>query len=725
MKPHVPNVDEFMQLARERYSFAMQQDSEDRLEAEQDVDFVGGDQWDKKALAKRKKFKMPVLTWNRLQTFVAQVVNDGRENKPSIRTSAMDGGKKATAEFFQSRIRQLEYETDADIAYDTAREQQVVSGRGFYRVTTEYKPGGSFDQRVRIEPIDNQFSVLFDPTAKKYDRSDADWCFVFSHLSKDAYERKYGKDTAAAASNYFAAEENPAPDWVGTGKSGDLMQVAEYWLKEYETRTLSLLEDLTAVYEDEMTGQEKSPVMDTREDEVCTVCQYIIDGVEPLDKTEFLVPMIPIVPVWGKQMVIRGERRNYSLVRFAKDPQKLVNLYVSNIALHIAQMPKTPYIGAVGQFLGREDEWEKINEDPRAFVQYHPKDVNGNPLPPPRRETSEPPIQALTEGLNQAIDAIKAAMGIFDASLGSGPGDTSGIAIQKRQKESDVANFHFPDNEARSRKYLGRILLALIPILDKGAKEVPTRSEDGKVKLVKVNQAYRDDKTGETMTHNLTQGNYDIAISTGPSYNSQRQQANDAYGEIAANDKNFMTIAGDLYFATSDMPGADLIAERYKKMLPPQLQEQGPNGPGAAAQAQQQLQQLGAQHQQLVAQVHQMAQVIEQKQVEAASRERIAEMQEATKMALGEMAAKTQTMARQQADRLAVLETTNAIADRAHEHALASVGAQQDAAAQQSDQAHQVSQQQNSQDAAAQQQQSAQDASAEAAETAQQQPKAA
>jgi hypothetical protein len=691
----VKDVDAFLELARKRYSYALEEDAKDRAEAQQDTDFVGGDQWEPKALAKRKKAKRPILTWNRLQTFVAAVCNDGRENKPSIRITAMDGGSKQTAEFLQDRIRHIEYESDADTSYDTAREHQVVSGRGFIRVSTEYAPGKSFEQRACIEPIDNQFSVLFDPQAKKYDRRDADWCFVFSTLSRDAYERKYGKNTVASAANYFAGGDNPAPDWIGIGANGEQIQVAEYWLKEYSKRTICLLEDLTVVYEEEMTGKESSPVMDTREEDVVKVCQYIIDGVEIHDETEFPVPYIPIVPVWGKQMVIRGQRRNYSLVRFAKDPQRLVNLYVSNIAEQIAQMPKTPYIGAVGQFLGREEEWKELNEDPRAFVQYVPKDVNGNPLPPPSRVVNEPPIQALTLGLNQATDAIKAAMGIFDAALGAQSNETSGLAIERRKKESDVANFHFPDNEARSRKHVGRILLALIPILDRNKTEVPTRAEDGKTKLVKVNRVYRDDKTGQNVIHNLDQGNYEPAISTGPSYTSQRQQANDAYAQIAAADKNFMTFAGDLYFRTSDMPGADQIADRYEKMLPPQLKPAPPEGEAQAQQQQQLLQQLGAQHQQLTQQVHAMAQVIEQKKVESDAKFNVEALHSWTAIRVAEIN-KLVKEGIADADREgARLES---MFDRAHEAGSAAM-----------DHAHQVIQAQQSQDGATASQDSAQD----------------
>lgn len=734
-KTKIKDVGTFMQTCRDRYTAALDADRPDRTAAEEDVDFVAGNQWRQEAFDRRVKFKQPVLTWNRLPTFVAQVSNTGRENKPAIKTTPMDGGKKETAEFFQSRIRHCEYESDADTAYDTARRQQIVSGRGFIRVATEYKPGKTFEQSIAIEPIENQFSVLFDPTAHKYDRSDADYCFVFSWVSKDTYERRYGKKTAAAAANFFAKEVNPAPDWMGVGKSGDLIQVAEYWLKKHTPRALCDLGGGITIYRDELPKNfDDEQIVDERDEDVITVCQYIVDGVEPLDETEFLVPFIPIAPLWGESQIVNGRRENYSLVRFVKDPQRLVNLYVSNIAGEIARMPKTPYIVAVGQILGREEEWETINDEPRSVVQYHAKDVNGTLVGPPQREISEPPIQALTLGLNQAIDAMKAGMGIFDSSLGARSNEQSGTAIERRKQQSNITNYHFADNEARTRKYIGRIVLALIIKLDgAGPKEVPTRSEEGKTSLVKVGQPYLDPATGQQIHHDLAAGSYDIAVSTGPTNASQREEAFQTYSEIARADKSFMPIAGDLLFRNSDAPGSDQIADRYEKMLPPQLKPPDPNqnGQRQMQQAQQALQQMGQQHEQLVGQLHQASQIIEQKQAEQQAKVEIARMQEetkrlnaqlesATRLAIAEITTKAQDATRLAADALArdrmaheaALDTTAHAVDAAHklsdqQHAtgMAGTGQQHAVDMQQLQQDHATGLQQSAQDAAAQQQQ--------------------
>jgi hypothetical protein len=717
----------FLETARERYDAARAADEEDRAEAIADNTFAqGGEaQWDADDIAARVDAGRPVLTWNRLHVFSAQVINDGRQSKPAIKVAAMDGGTKATAEFFQSRIRHIEYESDADIAYDTARDQQVISGRGFIRVNTRFLPG-TFQQEIRIERIEDQFTVVCDHSAHLYDRSDAEFWFIVTTFSKEAYERKFGKDTEVSRSDFFKTD-NPAPAWIGVGESGEEIQVAEYWHKKHKIRVLCEIHGGKSLYEDELPpGLPESAITNRRDEDTVTVVQSIINGVEILEETEWLIDTIPIFPLWGRESFVKGKRRTASLIRNSKHPQKLVNLYVSNIAEQIAQMPKTPYLAAEGQITNHEEAWENINTSPKAVVLYKPRALDGTVVGAPQRIQNEPPIQALTLGLNQAIDAIKASMGIFDASLGGQARETSGIAIQKRQKESDNANFHFHDNEARTRRAIGRTLLQLIPLVDKGERTVPTRSVDGKTKLVKINAPSTDVDTGEPIHHDLTQGSYGCSIATGQSYTSQRQEAFDIYSQLATADKNFMSVAGDVLFRAMDAPGSDELADRYEKLLPPPLQPQKAGGQQQQQQMQQQMAMLTQQHAQLVQVVHKQAQELETRSAEQQNKLEIAKLQEETKrvIALATLSQK---------DGLSVLaQEVNILKEQfgqqqaaasqqsAQQHAATLQAAQQqhEQQMQQDSQAHQAGMQQDQNQAdsdAAQQQQDAQE----------QQPKAA
>jgi hypothetical protein len=356
----VEDIPKFLREAREAYSFACQVDQVDGDAAKADNLFANAsdelkEQWEKVARDKRIAEGRPVLQWNRIAVSVQQVVNAGRQNKPSIRISAADGGTPETADYFQSRIRHLEYECNADTARDTARNQQVTSGRGFIRYSVEYIPG-TFDQRITIEPIENQFSVVWDPGSRLYDRSDADWWMVLDWISREKHIREYGTDSVVTRTD-FTREDNPAPGWIGVGKNNELIQVAQYWKKHYVPRTLALISSgdpmgmELPIWEDEVPEELKHRIVRTRQDTDVSIGCYVINGAEILKETTWIGSSVPIVPLWGRTEVVDGERRTFSLIRNAKDPQRSLNFYVSNIAEQIAMMPKTPFLAPIGSIV--------------------------------------------------------------------------------------------------------------------------------------------------------------------------------------------------------------------------------------------------------------------------------------------------------------------------------------------------------------------------------------
>ncbi len=551
---------EFLRAARGKYEAGRKADEEDRKRAEENSRFAYAtdrnlDQWDK--LAKRARKRRPIAQWNRIPTYIQQVSNDGRQNKPSIRVSPEDGGSTQTADFYQGRIRHIEYDSDADIAKDTAREQQIASGRGFIRVSTEWVPGKQ-RQKICIEPIENQFSVVWDPSARKYNRTDADWCFVITHISKEEHLRRFGKDSLIQRMD-FAKIDPELQDWVNVGKNGDLIQIAEYWLKEYREETIP--------------AGNGNP---ERKEKCFKVCQYIIDGAQIHEHTEWIGSTIPIVPVWGKVVTIDGKVCTFSLIENAKEPQRDLNVALSNLREQTGQQTKTPWMVPAGGIAPQHsDDWANLHINPLGYVVYQAVDLKGNPLPAPTRATWEPPIQAIVVQINLCIDGIKAAMGIFDASLGAQGNENSGIAIQRRQKESDVSNYHFPDNEARSNKYLGEILVELISKLDAEPGMYPTRGEDGKTEVVPVGQPYRHPKTGEVVVHDLSQGQYGVSVSTGPSYTSQRQEQEDRDTQLISAQPELIWSIGPSMLRADDSAGSEERAEaleRYIQMKFPQMQ---------------------------------------------------------------------------------------------------------------------------------------------------------
>ncbi len=231
-------------------------------------------------------------------------------------------------------------------------------------------------------------------------------------------------------------------------------------------------------------------------------------------------------------------------------------------------MPKAPWEAPVGSIAqNHEPAWRDAGHVPKTILYYLQYDEEGRQLARPERIQAEPPIQATVIGIQSHIDAIKAAMGIYDASLGARSNETSGIAIERRKKSAEIVNFHFSDNEARTRKRIGEILVELIPKLDKPGTRVPIRSEDGKTEVVPIGEVYRHPKTGEEVIHNLTEGNYGVIVSTGPSFNSAREQEHGRLLEIVTAMPELMTVIGDQVMRTSDFPGSEEIAERMERWI--------------------------------------------------------------------------------------------------------------------------------------------------------------
>ena len=109
---------------------------------------------------------------------------------------------------------------------------------------------------------------------------------------------------------------------------------------------------------------------------------------------------------------------------------------------------------------------------------------------------------------------------------------------------------------------------------------------DGKGELVTLNQRnFNEEKQVYEVLNDVTVGEYDIVMETGPGYSSKRQEAVENMMTLLPADPNLMAQAGDLIFRNMDFPGADIIADRLaaanplaqideKSEIPPQVQMQ-------------------------------------------------------------------------------------------------------------------------------------------------------
>lgn len=613
--------------ARERFAAAEEAEADIRSKAEEDIRFRAGEQWDTDVLNARKLDKRPALVINRIPQFERQITNEQRQARPSIQVSPVDSSSdKETAEVLQGLIRHIEYDSGADVAYDTALTSAVRGGLGYVRVTTEYEGEESFDQALKVKRVRDPFSVYMDPSAQEQDASDANWAFVVDDgISKEEFQAQY-PDCEPSEGGWGDRQNS----------QGHACQVVEYFYRERVADELLQLQELTV---DPATGQpvpagppvtmlrsQVPPeglhgvvVLNSRHTYRMKVCWAKIAGSTVIDEREFPSRWIPIVPVLGDELWVGGKRILEGIVRHAKDPQRMYNFWSSAITESIALAPKAPFIGAEGQFEGYEQQWANAASRNTAFLQYKPKSVGAVMLPPPQRNVFEAPIGAMTQAMQFAADDMKGTTGIYDAALGNRSNETTGVAIRARQNQSQVSSLHFSDNLARALRHLGRILIDAMPHVYSGERIVRILGEDQTEKMVGVNGAQVE---GQERVFDLGTGRYDVTVSMGPSFASKRQEAVAAMMELVRGQPQLAQAISDLMVSNMDWPGAEKMAERLKKMLPPGLAEPDEKQKVDPAALQQQLTQSQQMIEQLTQAVHQAHDALETKALELQSKER-------------------------------------------------------------------------------------------------------
>ena len=599
-------------LHEHREAFARYMDAwrDDRKRYVEDLRFASGDQWHDKDRKAREDEGRPCLTVDKLSQYIKQVVNDSRQNRPGIKVRPVDSGADPeTAEIYQGIIRHIEDRSNSDTAYDTALECAVKGGFGFFRVLREYVGDKSFNQDLCIKRIRNPLTVLFDPDCQEPDGSDAERVYIFEDMPEDDYEATYPK----AEKVDWDADNIKAPDWFG----GKKVRVVEcYWI-ETKAKTIYLLADGSVVDDDDLkkateAGLEIPPTIETRTIDAPVLKWAKFNGKEYLEGPQDEPgKWIPIIPVWGNETDIEGEVIHTGMTHPAKDAQRLYN-YSRTASAERLSKPGT-YVAADGQVADYENDWNGTNRNV-AVKRYSPIDVGGTALPPPRFDATDIP-SALVQDMQISEHDIQGALGMYNASLGEKSNEKSGKAIIARQREGDVANFHYHDNLARAMRHAGRILVNLIPKVYDTARVVRVLGIDGTAEMAEINPELPQAsvKQGSKAVYNLNVGEYDVSVSVGPSYTTQRQEASEMMGQMFQGNPALLQVMGDLFFRNQDWPGADEIADRMKLMLPPQIQqaEKDEQGlPPQVKQAMQQAQQAIQQRDQALQQVLQKLQEV-------------------------------------------------------------------------------------------------------------------
>jgi len=570
-------------------------DQENKREYKDDIEFALLEkQWPEAIRRDRELDGRPCLTINKLPPFIRQVVNEARQNKPGIVVHPVDSeADPETADVMNGLIRNIEQSSNAEVAYDTALECAVAGGFGYFRINTAYAFDDTFDQDIVIERIANPLSVYGDIYSTAADSSDWNNAFITDTLSKDEFQARFkGAQTVDWDTDYHEG-------WL----DGDNVTIAEYWRRDEVVRNILALSDGQVIRETDYEASKDlfdalgvTVVGQPREVRSHKVTQYLMSGAEILDTVEWKGRYIPIVPVYGTEVNLEGKRYWRSMIRGAKDAQRMFNYWRTTSTELVALAPKAPYIGRKGAFETDAARWATANSQSHAYLEYDGPDA------PQRQPFSGIPAGALQEALN-ASDDMKAIVGLYDPSLGARSNETSGKAIMARQQEGDVSTFHFIDNLSRAIRHAGRIILDLIPQVYSVPRVLRVIAPDGTPGMVNV--APKDQQPPQPMQmqgegqqaqdvsriFDLTTGKYDLTVKAGPSFASQREAFLSAASDLMRAVPQLAPILAKPIVENFDLPNADEILE---KMEAAEQAAKGPN-PEQVKEAIGKLQQQGQQ----------------------------------------------------------------------------------------------------------------------------------
>ena len=628
----MPNADDWLtedekivQEAQRRFAACEEWEATAWTNFNYDYKFANGDsvnmfQWDNWVVGDRIEAQRPCLTINKTMQHCLQIINDGKQNKPgvNIRPVGEDASFEA-AQIYEEIIRHIEYLSNAENVYDKASEFQVIGGIGYWRIVTDWaNKSKGFDQEIFLRPIKHPRSVRLDPDINETDGSDARFGLIFNDMPTDLYETDYPDFKDVGGSVIFSNSEsgwytknhvrvceyfrkNPKKDkWIEftLPETGEQIEGYLSELKKSNPDSIAMFESIKKQEKDlplsHKTARERTITKNNVE-------WYKIAGNTIIDRKPWLGEYIPIIRIVGIETIIDGQLDRKGHVRPLLDPQRMYNIASSANVEFGALQTKSPFRAPVGSIEGYEDIYARANVDNSAVLPYNAYDDEGRALPPPDRLPAPQASPAYVQQMTIAQNEMMMASGQYQAQMGEQENAKSGIAINQRQRQGDRATYHFPDGQAIGIRNTGRQFIDLIPKVYTKKRVMRIEAKDGTILNITLDPNHPEAMTkllpGQTdpsqppdpnaapitgdkvlnIIFNPNIGNYCVVSDSGPSFATRRQEAFNALTQIAAQNKDFMNIGGDLLWKVADFPEAQELARRWRRIIPPNITGDAPN----------------------------------------------------------------------------------------------------------------------------------------------------
>lgn len=553
-------TDAFLADMRSKYEWGYGFNEHNILAGKDDAKFTVGNQWDPIVEQRRRTANKPVLTFNRLIAFVAQIVGNRLMNETEIRVHPDKAGTKEIAEIREGLIRSIFKNSHADFARDEAAKYQCIGGEGYFSLSLDYADDDVFEQEIRLSAVTDPYSVVMDPLAIEPSGADAQWGFVGDDIPQQEFKKRW----PWAAEISFESEKT----WNNSGfwLHEDTIRVVSYWRMVTDGfRTLALYQDGTVHDVSDMEEFEYINFVETRSDGSPYIREvpkrmarlYVCSGNAILEGPyDYPISSLPIYRVPGWELNDGEKIHRWGLIRFLKDPQRLHNYWRSTVAEQLVAAPRNKWLTTPEAVKGHEAKWRRAPTADDPFLYYNDGENAPVHIPPPGIDA------ALVNEAGLATQDLKDISNIHEAALGMPSNEVSKVAIQQRQMVSDVGTYIYVDRRRIADERCAKNINELIPYIYDTKRIVAVIGRDDKRLMMVINDPSNPNS-------DVTMGKYGVTVSVGPASETKRALAAEQMMAFVNAMPQAAGVVMDLVAEAQDWPKSGEFAQRFKMLLPP------------------------------------------------------------------------------------------------------------------------------------------------------------
>lgn len=564
--------------------------NENIVRGKDDMNFVLRDQWTAIERSEFSRLFKPAMTFNKIYPDTKKIAGEQRKNKPDLIVRSLTG--KATQEQINLRadlVRTISYQSQNDLVYQTAFKSALMMGFGAFQIEIEYESPRSFNQVLKYRAINDPTRTAFDPSATKPHKGDGNFACRQYLFSKEEFAATYPyiHNPISYTDPYYLLDFQ----W----ETRDMVVVADYYVKEWYPLLIYKLSDGTSATVEEwdkmqenfkikrelVRGSESEKVIMSmmpkivaeRQTQDYRLMHYRLTKDRIIDFTEWPSRHLPIIFVDGDSYFIEGRQYTKSFVHEARDAQKFINYVGSEIAAEIKNRRREQWLGTPDNIVGYEQDWR--NPELQMGILRAKPDPKTGAMPTKQQAWDLSP--QLMQNFQRGTQDIREILGFSEQEALQGR-DISGKARRERKLEGSMSAYVFFDNLNQAIEQSGRCVLDLLPTVYGGdERTVVISKKDGRTEYISLNKKMPDG----TIQNELSRGEYDIEIDTGPSFAVQKEVALEMFQQTLQAFPQAFPLIADLWAANLDVQFMPQIKERFQSIVPPEIlaKEQGKEPP--------------------------------------------------------------------------------------------------------------------------------------------------